>query len=148
MKLLVILCIFCVSTTFAIDKLPKIKDKDMLRKMIIYDKVWCLNTLKLYINVQFLKFYRKIQTFSTVQHQTQNTKFQLTRWLLSRHSTIPYLSNCPWVNEFIYLLLLELIQSASCVNMRVMEYLRTVNMIVTRTLMRQILHARRNIELW
>ncbi|XP_070497000.1 uncharacterized protein [Chironomus tepperi] len=37
MKLLVILCILC-ATTLAKDKLPKIKDKDMLRKMIIYDK--------------------------------------------------------------------------------------------------------------
>lgn len=39
MKLLLVLCIV-LATTYAKDKLPKYKDsKDMMRKMIVYDKV-------------------------------------------------------------------------------------------------------------
>lgn len=38
MKVLIILCLIC-ATALAKDKLPKSKDKDMARKMIVYDKV-------------------------------------------------------------------------------------------------------------
>jgi hypothetical protein len=144
MKLLVILCVLC-ATTLAKDKLPKIKDKDMLRKMIIYDKVRCLKYSQ-NDEITWNLNCRKIQTFSTVQRRTRNTKFQLTRWLLSRHTTSIF--GILSLSRFIdHLLLLELIQSANCANMREI-YLRTVDTTVTRTSMRQTLHARRNIELW
>jgi hypothetical protein len=39
MKFIALLCLVCAAALVqAKDKLPKVKDKDMLRKMIVYDK--------------------------------------------------------------------------------------------------------------
>jgi hypothetical protein len=38
MKCFVVLCVL-LAVVYAKDKLPKSKDKDMMRKMIVYDKV-------------------------------------------------------------------------------------------------------------
>lgn len=68
MKLLVIMVILAVvGTEAAKEKAVKVKDKDMMRKMIIYDKVTTLTVTSDFEVLTLPLSTRKIQTSSTAQ---------------------------------------------------------------------------------